>query len=127
MVVYPDQDMQAARILMSLFVGNPSSSDCRRVWGDSKVYVAQKLEEGRCALIIYDGHGTREAVEPNRSSWMMVMKCESASRGCALHRFDGPSPERARALIEKGLIDSPDVAEGVVDPEKSMKTRTDTL
>ena len=111
MTIDPNQDLIWA-LLLAQTDGYSQSEDCNRKWGGSRTDLADSLKKGKIALIIYDGVGTREAVEPNKHSWLMVEKCDDPYRGCALHRIDGPSPERMLSSIEQAKLIIADIKLG---------------
>lgn len=112
MVIYPDRDPLAAATILGLIVGHGQGNDAIRAWTASTIRAAQAVSAGEVVVILHDGVGTRDAVEPNKDSWLFVLKCKDPYRGCAQFRFDGPSKAGLAAAIERAKLDVPEVLEG---------------
>lgn len=121
MIIYPDRDMKAALTLFKEFGPQAQARDAQRMWGETKGAVEKLLIEGKVAVMMHDGAGTREAVKPNIDSWLIVAPFKDEHRGCELYYFDGPSPERAYMLIERDQLDGPNVRPGKTSAELRRK------
>ncbi|PHM20455.1 MAG: hypothetical protein CK604_05890 [Curvibacter sp. PD_MW3] len=102
MVIYPDREPDAAKLLLSRVVNHVRASDAVRAWSEDVNFLKKALDEGRIVAIVHDGTGSRDSQEPNLDCWLFLLPLVDEYRGAQFFRVDGPSP---KAFAERLAIE----------------------